>query len=98
ENRIVSLQQNPGLSAILSCSVNRSRFRDLSNWFNCSNLNESGHVSRKQALVLRKGLAMHELFLLIAIMVATIILMGGMMFLFKGYFNQREKIDREAGR
>ena len=41
---------------------------------------------------------MHELFLLIAMMVATVVLMGGMMILFKGYFNQREKIDREAGR
>ena len=39
---------------------------------------------------------MHELFLLIAMMVATIILMGGMMVLFKGYFNEREKIDRAA--
>ncbi len=41
---------------------------------------------------------MHELFLLIAMMVATVILMGGMMFLFKGYFNERKKIDRAAGR
>ncbi len=41
---------------------------------------------------------MHELFLLIAVMVATFILMGGMMVLFSGYFSQREKIDREAGR
>ena len=41
---------------------------------------------------------MHELFLLIAMMVATLILMGGMMFLFKGYFDERGKIDREAGR
>ncbi len=41
---------------------------------------------------------MHELFLLIAIMVATVMLMAGMLFLFKGYFDQREKIDREAGR
>ncbi len=41
---------------------------------------------------------MHELFLLLAMMVATVVLMGGMMILFKGYFSQREKIDREAGR
>lgn len=41
---------------------------------------------------------MHELFLLIAVMVATFILMGGMMFLFKGYLDEREKIDHEAGR
>ncbi|NQV62015.1 MAG: hypothetical protein HQ502_20280, partial [Alphaproteobacteria bacterium] len=50
------------------------------------------------AQVLREGFAMHELFLLIAMMVATVILMGGMMFLFKGYFNERKKIDRAAGR
>ncbi len=41
---------------------------------------------------------MPELFLLIAMMVATLLLMGGMIFLFKGYFSQREKIDGEAGR
>jgi hypothetical protein len=41
---------------------------------------------------------MHELFLLIAMMVAVFILMGGMMVLFSSYFKQREKIDREAGR
>ncbi len=41
---------------------------------------------------------MHELFLLIAMMVATLILMGGMMILFSGYFKQKEKLDRDAGR
>jgi hypothetical protein len=41
---------------------------------------------------------MRELFLLIAIMVATVVLMAGMMFPFKGYFDQRAKIDRDAGR
>ena len=41
---------------------------------------------------------MHELFLLAAMMVATFILMGGMMVLFSGYFSMREKIDREANR
>jgi hypothetical protein len=41
---------------------------------------------------------MHELFLLIAMMVATLLLMGGMMFLFSGYFAKRDKIEREAGR
>ena len=41
---------------------------------------------------------MHELFLLIAIIVATVVLMADMMFLFKGYFDQRAKIDRDAGR
>jgi|TARA_B100001971_G_C18145017_1_gene512572 hypothetical protein len=41
---------------------------------------------------------MHELFLLIAIIVATVVVMGGMLVLFKGYFNKREEIDRAAGR
>ncbi len=41
---------------------------------------------------------MHELFLLIAMMVATVVVMGGMLILFKGYFAERERIDREAGR
>ena len=41
---------------------------------------------------------MNELYLLIAMMVAVFILMGGMMVLFGSYFKQREKIDREAGR
>ncbi|MDE0942215.1 MAG: hypothetical protein OSB58_07225 [Alphaproteobacteria bacterium] len=41
---------------------------------------------------------MSELFLLIAMMVATFILMGGMAILFGGYAAQREKIERDAGR
>ena len=41
---------------------------------------------------------MPELFLLIAMMVATVVVMVGMMFLFKGYFAERARIDREAGR
>ena len=41
---------------------------------------------------------MHELFLLIAIIVATVVLMADMIFLFKGCFDQRAKIDRDAGR
>ena len=41
---------------------------------------------------------MHEVTLLILMMVATVVLMGGMLILFKGYFAQRAKIDREAGR
>jgi len=31
-------------------------------------------------------------------MIATVVLMADMMFLFKGYFDQRAKIDRDAGR
>jgi hypothetical protein len=41
---------------------------------------------------------MHELFLLIVIMVATFVLLGGMMVLFKGYLARREEIEQEAGR
>ncbi|MDP6344268.1 MAG: hypothetical protein QF578_19965 [Alphaproteobacteria bacterium] len=41
---------------------------------------------------------MHELFLLIAMMVATVVVMVGMMVLFKGWFAKREEIDRAAGR
>jgi len=32
-------------------SISRSRSRDLSNWFNCSILEESEHVLTKHALV-----------------------------------------------
>ncbi|MDP7547179.1 MAG: hypothetical protein QGF20_07785, partial [Alphaproteobacteria bacterium] len=56
------------------------------------------NVGVNLALVLWKELAMHELFLLIAIIVATVVVMGGMLVLFKGYFNKREEIDRAAGR
>ena len=48
--------------------------------------------------LLRKGYGMHELFLLVAIMVATFVLLGGMMVLFKGYLARREEIEQEAGR
>ncbi len=41
---------------------------------------------------------MPELFLLIAMMVATVFVMVGMLVLFKGYFAERERIDRQAGR
>ena len=41
---------------------------------------------------------MSDLFILAAMMIFTIVLMIGMVFIFKGWFKERERIDREAGR
>lgn len=41
---------------------------------------------------------MSDLFLLAAMMIFTIALMVAMCFVFGGWFKERERIDREAGR
>lgn len=41
---------------------------------------------------------MHELFLLIAMMVATFILMGGLGYFFRGWMSARDDALRAAGR
>jgi hypothetical protein len=41
---------------------------------------------------------MSDLFLLAAMMIFTIVLMGAMCVVFRGWFKERERIDRESGR
>jgi len=41
---------------------------------------------------------MSDLFLLAAMMIFTIVVMIGMVFVFRGWFKERDRIDREAGR
>lgn len=41
---------------------------------------------------------MSELFLLIAVTVATLVLLAGLVMIFKGWLERREEIEREAGR
>jgi|GEM_PF-2475659 len=41
---------------------------------------------------------MSDLFLLVAMMVFTILVMLGMVYIFAGWFKERDRIDRESGR